>query len=164
MRAYEVFLNGKRLCVAGIGSDGYISAYITYRSEPDATWIDVVGLENRRKLYVQWTRKNLRTGDELLLKIVDRKSVDKYKVIRRHDEKRDLESNENAICEKKPRHWVWRYERSGRQRNACRSFTYCAKSCEDFGVWLLASIREIYSVRGSFRPAAFFPNAAMWQA
>jgi hypothetical protein len=100
MRAYEVFLNGKRLCVAGIGSDGYISAYITYRSEPDATWIDVVGLENRRKLYVQWTRKNLRTGDELLLKIVDRKSVDKYKVIRRHDEKRDLESMKRDLREK----------------------------------------------------------------
>src|ERR1700736_1859524 len=100
MRAYEGFLNGKRLCVAGIGSDGYISASITYHWEPDATWIDVVGLENRRKLYVQWTRKNLRTGDELLLKIVDRKSVDKYKVIRRHDEKRDLESMKRDLREK----------------------------------------------------------------
>jgi hypothetical protein len=50
MRAYEVFLNGKRLCVAGIGSDGYISASITYESDPNATWIDVIGLQNRKKL------------------------------------------------------------------------------------------------------------------
>ena len=32
MRAYEVFLNGKRLCVAGTGK-GYISAYITHTTE-----------------------------------------------------------------------------------------------------------------------------------
>ena|ERR1700694_3340203 len=100
MRAYEVFLNGKRLCVAGIGSDGYISAYITYQSDPNATWIDVMGLENRKKLYVRWTRKNLRVGDEVLLKIVDRKSVDKYEVIRPHDEKKDLESMKRDVREK----------------------------------------------------------------
>lgn len=99
MRAYEVFLNGKRLCVAGIGGDGYISAYITYRSEPNKTWIDVMGLENRKKLYVRWASTDLRGGDEVLLKIVDRKSVDKYKVIRRHDEKRDLESMKRGVRE-----------------------------------------------------------------
>jgi len=100
MRAYEVFLNGKRLCIAGIGSDGYLSAYITYRSEPAATWIDVMGLENPKKLYVRWTHTNLRSGDEVLLKIVNRKSVDKYKVIRRHDEKMDLESKKRDVREK----------------------------------------------------------------
>jgi predicted RNA-binding protein with RPS1 domain len=92
MRAYEVFLNGKKLCVAGIASDGYISAYITYVSEGNKTWIDVTGLDNRKKRYVQWARTKLRTGDEVSLKVVDRKSVDKYKTIRRHDEKRDIES------------------------------------------------------------------------
>jgi hypothetical protein len=100
MRAYEVFLNGNRLCVAGIGRDGYISAYITYQSDPNATWIEVMGLENRKKLYVRWTKTNLQVGDEVLLKIVDRKSVDKYKVIRRHDEKRDLESMKRDVREK----------------------------------------------------------------
>jgi hypothetical protein len=91
MRAYEVFLNGKRLCIAGIG-DGYLSAYITYRSEPEATWIDVMGLDNRKKRYVQWARTDLRSGDEILLKVIDRKSVHRYKTIRRHDEKKDLAS------------------------------------------------------------------------
>jgi hypothetical protein len=100
MRAYEVSLNGKRVRVAGIGSDGYISAYITYRSEPSATWIVIMGLENRKKLYLRWTRKNLRVGDEVLLGIVDRKSVHKYKVIRPHDEKKDLESMKRDLREK----------------------------------------------------------------
>jgi hypothetical protein len=97
MRAYEVFLNGKRLCVAGVGNDGYISAYITYRSEPEATWINVMGLINRKKLYVRWTQRSLRSGDEVLLRVVDRKSVDRYKIIRQHDEKRDLESMKRHV-------------------------------------------------------------------
>ena len=87
-----MFLNRKKLCVAGIGSDGYISASITYVSEGNKTWIDVVGLDNRKKKYVYWTSTKLRTGDEISLKVVDLKSVDKYKAIRRHDEKRDIES------------------------------------------------------------------------
>jgi len=97
MRAFEIFLNGKPLCVAGIGSDGYISAYVTYRSEPSLTWVDVLGLVNRKKLYVQWTSTKLQTGDQILLKIVNRKSVDKYKTIRRHDAKRDVESMKRYV-------------------------------------------------------------------
>jgi len=97
MRAYEVFLNGKRLCVAGIGKDGYISAYITYRSERNDTWIDVMGLVNRKNLYVQWKRRNLRAGHEVLVKIVDRKSVDKYKVIRRNEWRKDIQSMKRVV-------------------------------------------------------------------
>ena len=89
MRAYEVFLNGKRLCVAGV-RDGYVSAYITYRSEPQATWLDVMGLDNRKKQSVRWAAANLRSGDEIVLKVVDRKSVDKSTTIRRLDEKKDF--------------------------------------------------------------------------
>jgi hypothetical protein len=81
MRAYEIFLNGKRLCSAGIGKDGYISAIITYLSEKNKTDIDIVGLLASKKLYVRWTRRPLRTGDEVRIKIVDRKTVDKFKKI-----------------------------------------------------------------------------------
>ena len=81
MRAYEVFLNGKRLCLAGIGKHGYVSAYITYVSEQNETDIDIVGLVASKRLYVRWTRRPLRTGDEVRIKIVDRKTVDKFKKI-----------------------------------------------------------------------------------
>ena len=87
-----MFLNGKPLCVAGVRSGGYISAYVTSASEENKTWIDVLGLDNRKKLYVGWTRTKLRTGDEVLIKVVDRTSVDKYRTIRRLIEKEDIES------------------------------------------------------------------------
>jgi len=89
MRAYEVFLNRKRLCVAGVG-DGFISTYITYRSEQNDTWLDVVGLDKRKNVYAQWTRTELRNGDEVLLKVVDRRSADPYKVTRRNTEKQNI--------------------------------------------------------------------------
>ena len=96
MRAYEVFLNGKRLCVAGT-SKGYLSAYITHRSEQTDTWIDVMGLDDHKKRYVRWARTDLRTGDEVLVKIVDRTSVDKYKTIGQLDEKRNLASMKRHV-------------------------------------------------------------------
>ncbi len=81
MRAYEIFLNGKRLCTAGIGKNGYISAYVTYLSERNETNIDIVGLLASKKLYVRWARRPLRTGDEVRVKIVNKKTADKFKKI-----------------------------------------------------------------------------------
>lgn len=81
MRAYEIFLNGKRLCTAGIGRNGYISAYVTYLAEKNETDIDIVGLLASKKLYVRWMRRPLHTGDEVQVKIVDKKTVDKFKKI-----------------------------------------------------------------------------------
>ena len=81
MRAYEIFLNGKLLCAAGIGKHGYISAIVTYLSEKNQTDIDIVGLLASKKLYGRWARRPLRTGDEVRIKIVEKKTVDKFKKI-----------------------------------------------------------------------------------
>ena len=86
MRAYEIFLNEKRLCTAGIGKNGYISAIVTYLSEKNETGLDIVGLLASKKVYVRWTRRPLHTGDEVRVKIVDKKTVDKFqKIIGRVD-------------------------------------------------------------------------------
>jgi hypothetical protein len=81
MRAYEIFLNGKRLCAAGVGKDGYISAIVTHLSEKNETEMDIVGLLASKKLYVRWARRPLRTGDDVRIKIVEKKTVDKFKKI-----------------------------------------------------------------------------------
>jgi len=96
MRAYEIFINGEPLCVAGT-SKGYVSACVTDRSEQTATWIDVMGLNDENKLYVRWAQRDLNPGDEILIRIVDRKTVDKPKTIRRHDEERDLASMKRYV-------------------------------------------------------------------
>ena len=81
MRAYQIFLNGERLCTAGIGKHGYIQAYVTYLSERNETYLDIIGCLASKKLYVRWARRPLRTGDEVRVKIVDKKTADKFKKI-----------------------------------------------------------------------------------
>lgn len=90
MRAFEIFLNSKRLCVAGVGIDGYVSTYITWHSEPPAMWIDVVGGKSRKKVYVRWAKQDLVAGDEISVRVVDRKSADKGKKIGTMNLKRDV--------------------------------------------------------------------------
>jgi len=77
--------------VAGVPG-GYVSAYVTYVSDGNKAWIDVIGLDDRKKLYVTWKRTKLRTGDEILIKIVDRAFVGKYKTIRRLNKNEGIES------------------------------------------------------------------------
>jgi hypothetical protein len=107
MRAYEVFLNGKRLCLAGIGKHGYVSAYITYVSEQSETDIDVVGLVASKKLYVRWMRRPLRTGDEVRIKIVDRKTVDKFKKIGRVDSPDRVVELQKRIVRRMAKEFGW---------------------------------------------------------
>jgi len=49
MRAFEVHLNGKRLCVAGIGEDGVLTAIITDVARKDGNDLDLTvgGLVSR---------------------------------------------------------------------------------------------------------------------
>jgi hypothetical protein len=108
MRAYEVFLNGKRLCLAGIGKDGYVSAYITYTSEINKTDIDIVGLVASKKLYVRWTRRHLRTGDEVRLKIVDRRTVDKFKKIGTVEEPEMVIERQKRMVRRMAKEFGWR--------------------------------------------------------
>jgi len=79
MRAFEVFLNGTRLCVAGIGADGVLTTTVTYcpvRGKDD-TRLYVGGLVLPEDEHVFWKQSVLVEGDELRIKVVNAKSVDK---------------------------------------------------------------------------------------
>jgi hypothetical protein len=78
MRAFEVFLNGKRLCVAGIGADGVLTTTVTYcpvRGKDD-TRLYVGGLVLPQEEHVFWKQSVLADGDELRIKIVNARTVD----------------------------------------------------------------------------------------
>ncbi len=107
MRAYDVFLNGKRLCLAGIGKDGYVSAYITYISEWDKTDIDVIGMVAPKKVYVRWTRRHLQTGDEIRIRILDRRSVDKFKKIGRVDSPNKVIESQKRMLRRMAKGFGW---------------------------------------------------------
>jgi hypothetical protein len=81
MRAFEVHLNGKRLCVAGIGDNGVLTAHIAhlvgqYKNE---LRLEVGGLSLPFKEYVTWNRRKLKVGDEIRIRVCEASSIDRPK-------------------------------------------------------------------------------------
>jgi hypothetical protein len=79
MRAFQILLNGKRICLAGIPKDGVLTTTVTYvpfRKRRE-TRLYVGGLELPENEHVFWKEAILRTGDEVRIKIVETKTTDK---------------------------------------------------------------------------------------
>ncbi len=82
MRAFQISLNGKKLCLVGIGNEGVLSTTITYvpfrrRRE---TRLYVGGLLMPQGEHVRWKEARLRVSDEVRLKVVEAEAVDTPRV------------------------------------------------------------------------------------
>lgn len=94
MRAFEVQLNGKRLCLAGVGERGVLTAIIEHIAGLNGSNLNlnVGGLFSSTWKHVRWRNRRLKVGDEILIKIVESESVDKprdsYRLDREADEKK----------------------------------------------------------------------------
>ncbi|MGO8985197.1 MAG: hypothetical protein ACLQFM_10450 [Terriglobales bacterium] len=78
MRAFKVSLNGERVCLAGIGERGVLTAIVTWVAGDRRAdlFMEVGGLANEEHL--KWVnQKPLRVGDEIKVKIVEVTSVDR---------------------------------------------------------------------------------------
>ena len=86
MIAFEVHLNGKKLCTAGVGELGVVSANLAWRGAqpykkggptvPEYLRLDVGGLADSGER-LRWIDRKLRRGDTLTVKIVEAASTDK---------------------------------------------------------------------------------------
>jgi len=79
MRAFQIFLNGKKLCVVGIGKDGVLSTTIIrvpFRRRRE-TRLYVGGLILPENEHVRWKEALLRVGDEVRRKVVEAETVDR---------------------------------------------------------------------------------------
>jgi hypothetical protein len=89
MIAFEIYVNGKRLCTAGIGEVGVLAANLLWvGSEPqkgarnktakmdEYASIRVGGLFSKTEEHVKWARRNLRRGDEVAIRIIETVHVD----------------------------------------------------------------------------------------
>jgi hypothetical protein len=79
MRAFDVSLNGKKLCRAGIGHDGVLSAIVDWvvkRGSGDL-FLEVGGLVSTVDEHVSWVnQKPLQVGDTIKVTIVEAELVD----------------------------------------------------------------------------------------
>ena len=101
MRAFEVHVNKKRLCLAGIGDEGHLAATLNHLigKGRDLVNLTVGGFGSTE--HVIWKQIQLSTGDEIRVKIVESKRFDKPRTrYRRYpaQEKRDLKRYVRAMA------------------------------------------------------------------
>jgi hypothetical protein len=82
VKAFVVTVNGQRLCTAGIGPNGVLSAIIDWvgggRNRPSGGdfGFHVGGLDSRTGEHVDWTTPELKVGDSVTVEIVEIDEVD----------------------------------------------------------------------------------------
>jgi hypothetical protein len=88
MLAFEVFVNGTRICTAGVGEYCVMSSILSLlkkRRRRREMWLEVGGIPadgaDGDRLYVGWIKTPVSTGDEIRIKVIEKDEVDppKYK-------------------------------------------------------------------------------------
>jgi hypothetical protein len=109
MRAFEVHLNGKRLCVAGIDGDCVLSVIVNHVAGHDRNelWLNVGGLISTTEEHLRWKTPRLKVGDKVALRIVETDQVDKPVKRYRTDSKED-EKNSKAYVRAVAKKYGWK--------------------------------------------------------
>jgi hypothetical protein len=76
MPTFEVFVNGKLACRAGIDPDGGLHAILSWRGRPRrgadaALQLSVSGVDGRTEESVRWPVPDLSVGDEVTIRVTD---------------------------------------------------------------------------------------------
>jgi len=85
MIAFEVYLNGEKLCTAGIGELGVLTAMLnwthvrkigTKEIPPEDLEVSVTGMDSSTGEFPKWLRRAVALGDEIRIKIIRTARVD----------------------------------------------------------------------------------------
>jgi hypothetical protein len=106
MRAFEIHLNGKKLCVAGLkeGTLLFSVACVENKHGRGGIGLGMTGILLGQST-VRWQQRSLRMRDEVRIKIVETANVDKYKVLQKTP--RDESYYEKAYLRKMAKRWGW---------------------------------------------------------
>jgi hypothetical protein len=100
MRTFEVFLNRKRLCTAGIDADCVLAAIVNYVSVKRARFhLNVGGLNTVKDEHVRWVDRDLRVGDEVRIRISNGRRADKPVEHIPRDRSKEVESMKRYVRE-----------------------------------------------------------------
>jgi hypothetical protein len=91
MICYEVYINGEKVCIAGIGEMGVLAAHLTWvkrkRLESDEgcaegdthfeeLFVSVGGLDSQSSTHLDWFAEYLEVGDEVTFRVVEQEQSD----------------------------------------------------------------------------------------
>lgn len=100
MRAFEISVNSKKLCTAGIDTNGVLSAIVNWvatRNGEDL-FLDVGGLVSTSEEHVRWiNQKPVRVGDRVTIRVVEKKLVDQPSIRYRADPKKALRDKKRYV-------------------------------------------------------------------
>lgn len=120
MRAFEVSLNGKKLCLAGIGDDGVLTTIVNWVTGKNAVdlFLQVGGLISPAGEHVSWiNQKPLRVDDRISVNIVEAKVVDKPTKRRRRHPAEGLRAQKRYVREM-AKQLGWRIQTRSRKPNS----------------------------------------------
>jgi hypothetical protein len=98
MLSFNVSLNGKKLCLAGIGKRGVLSAILSWAASNrgEDLFLHVGGLANEE--HIDWIdHKRLQVGDEIRVEVCDTDSVDDPTGKRRIDAAETLDGKKRYV-------------------------------------------------------------------
>lgn len=112
MPVFHVYLNGKKVSTAGVGELGVLSAHVTWvrrkgkhvlAKKPDSVeeelTLHVGGLVTPREEHVRWLDRNLKTGDEVTIRVGEDAPVDRPRSRKRCDHSKELRSQKRYVRE-----------------------------------------------------------------
>jgi hypothetical protein len=115
IRTFEAYLNKKQLCIAGIDTDCVLSTIVDYVSRSRKAvrlHLHVGGLNTSTDEHVGWQDRSLRVGDEIGIRIANRKRADPPTKRFPRDPSKELESKKRYV-----RHYAkelgWEIRESG---------------------------------------------------
>ena len=106
MRAFEIYLNGKKLCVAGIEEGDLLFSISCGENKHGrgGVGLGMTGLLPTLAT-VRWQQRSLQMNDQVQVKIVEAKTVDKFEVLQ--EAPRDSRKYEKAYVRRMAKEFGW---------------------------------------------------------
>jgi hypothetical protein len=81
MKSFNIHVNGKPCCTAGIGPSGVLHVIVNWvrrKGEPKEGEFDlsVGGLDTTTEEHVRWSAPRIRVGDEITIRVVESDKID----------------------------------------------------------------------------------------
>ena len=119
MIAFEVHLNGKKICTAGVGEIGVLSTILAWRGSqpyekggptvPEYLRLDIGGIHGGSGEHVRWLDRKIKRGDIVSIKVVEAASAAKPRERKRPDPAGDLRRQKRYV-RRMDKQFGWRIE------------------------------------------------------